>query len=47
MSVWWRNTEPNPRPFSETDSNTLALRPWILRFGRWIDQRASPTSNKA
>lgn len=30
---WWRNTEPNPRPLSEPDSNTLALRAWIRRFG--------------
>lgn len=26
---WWRNTEPNPRPRSEPDSNALALRAWI------------------
>ena len=31
--VWWWNTEPNPRPLSEPDSNTLALRAWIRRFG--------------
>lgn len=30
---WWWNTEPNPRPLSEPDSNTLALRAWIRRFG--------------
>ena len=30
---WWRSTEPNPRPLSEPDSNTLALRAWIRRFG--------------
>ena len=33
--AWWRNTEPNPRPQSEPDSNALALRAWIQRFGRW------------
>lgn len=31
---WWRNTEPNPRPFAEPDGNALALRAWIRRFGR-------------
>ena len=30
---WWWNTELNPRPLSEPDSNTLALRAWIRRFG--------------
>ena len=30
---WWWNTEPNPRPLSEPDSNALALRAWIRRFG--------------
>jgi hypothetical protein len=26
---WWWNTEPNPRPLSEPDSNALALSAWI------------------
>ena len=26
---WWWNTEPNPRPLSEPDSNASALRAWI------------------
>ncbi len=26
---WWWNTEPNPRPLSELNGNTLALRAWI------------------
>ena len=29
---WWRNTELNPRPFAEPDSNALALRAWIRRI---------------
>ena len=29
---WWRNTEPNPRPFAEPDGNALALRAWIRRL---------------
>jgi hypothetical protein len=33
FQYWWWNTEPNPRPLSEPDSNTLALRAWIRRFG--------------
>ena len=35
FTLWWRNTEPNSRPQSESDSNALALRAWIRRFGRW------------
>ena len=35
---WWRNAELNPRPFAEPDSNALALRAWIRRFGRGTDQ---------
>ena len=35
FTLWWRNTEPNSRPQSESDSNALALRAWIQRFGRW------------
>ena len=27
FSIWWWNTEPNPRPQSDPDSNALALRP--------------------
>jgi len=26
---WWWNTEPNPRPLSESNGNILALRAWI------------------
>ena len=33
IGKWWWNTEPNPRPQSEPDSNALALRAWIRRFG--------------
>ena len=29
LGCWWRNTEPNPRPQSEPDSNALVLRAWI------------------
>lgn len=34
LGRWWRNTEPNPRPQSDPDSNALALRAWIRRFGQ-------------
>ena len=33
FQYWWWNTEPNPRPLSEPDSNALTLRAWIRRFG--------------
>lgn len=33
-NFWWWNTEPNPRPFADPDSNAWALRAWIRRFGQ-------------
>jgi len=33
-----RNTELNPRPQSEPDSNALALRAWIRQFGQVLPQ---------
>lgn len=30
---WWWKREPNPRPFSEPDSNALGLRAWVRGFG--------------
>ena len=32
---WWWNTEPNPRPQSEPDSNASALSPPIRRLGQF------------
>lgn len=31
---WWWDTEPNPRPLSEPDSNARVFWAWIRRFGR-------------
>src|SRR5579884_2323741 len=30
---WWWNTEPNPHPLSEPDSNAWVLMAWIQRSG--------------
>jgi hypothetical protein len=29
FNIWWWNTEPNPRPHPDKDSNVLALRAWF------------------
>lgn len=35
FGFWWWKREPNRRPQSEPDSNALALRAWIRRFGHF------------